>query len=231
MSTAIVTGGSSGIGLAISKMLKNKGYDVYSLSRNKAPDPLINHIEMDLSKIEVQEHLIKGIYKKYKDLKVLVHSAGQGIFGLHEELNPSKLNAMMQINFVAPVIITRHLLRTIKQNQGWIVFISSIVSDKISPLAAAYSGTKSGISQFAKSIWEESRKSGLRVVNLQPDMTESNFYKQNWFDKDDDIDSYLKPDEIAEILSHLMDQRTGINITELKIQPRLHKIQKKKLDT
>lgn len=226
MNSALVTGASSGIGLEIANMLVRNQFIVHGISRRKPGSDSILHIPIDLSNLSLYENELKAWQKKLKDLRVLVHSAGVGLFGLHEELNLAKLKNMMDVNLNAPILLTRLFLRTLKENKGWVVFISSITAHKSSPLASAYSASKAGLSQFAASLWEEARKSGLRVICIEPDMTHSEFYAENWFDVDSDPESFLEPVEIADVLEYALKQRDSVNIHNIKIQPRLHKIKK-----
>jgi len=227
MSLALVTGASSGIGLEISKMLLKNNFVVYGISRNKPNLDSIQHIPMNLLEISKLSRELEELVKKLKEIKVLVHCAGLGLFGLHEELNFLKLEEMLYLNFSVPILLTRLFLRNLKRNQGWVVFISSTTASRASSLASAYSATKAGLSHFSLSLWEETRKSGLRVVCLEPDITNSNFYRETWFEPDSNVEAYLEPKEIAEILENILHKRSSINILNVKIQPKFHRIKKK----
>ncbi len=225
---SLVTGGSSGIGLEIANMFLEENLEVYSISRTKPLNHKIKHIEFDLLNFQQYHPTFQKLKKKLKDLKVLVHSAGKGIFGLHEELNFQKTKEVLDLNLMAPILLTQIFLRNLKQNKGFIVFVSSITATKPSPLASAYAASKAGLSQFAKSLWEETRKAELKIVNLEIDMTQTPFYKDTWFTTDTHPNSYIKPKQIAEILRNIYLQKENLNITNIIIQPQFHRIQKKK---
>lgn len=75
------------------------------------------------------------------------------------------------------MIITNLLLRDLKKNKGTIINISSITAEKTNPHGCAYGATKAGLTSFSHSLFEEARKYGVRVVNLEPDMTDTNLYR------------------------------------------------------
>lgn len=229
--SAIVTGASRGIGLAVSRMLLQEGYTVHGIARS-SPETVQNEKfvfhEMDLSDIDSLEKNLSPLKRLCPHLKVLVLNAGMGLFGLHEELPLKKLSEMMFLNFVSPVITARIFLRLLKQNQGTMVTVSSASSLRSSALAAAYSGTKAGLSQFSRSVFDESRKSGLRVVNIVPDIVSSEFYRDNWFEPESENDSFLYPEEVAEAVKTCLSFRPEMNISEIHLEPRLKRIRKKK---
>ncbi|MDX1958175.1 MAG: SDR family oxidoreductase [Leptospiraceae bacterium] len=231
MKTAIVTGASSGIGLSIAKRLISLGYLVYGIGRNFSKTKNLNQFiecELDLSDPNLILQKSKILFDEIDSLDVLVHSAGIGKFGLHEELNPKELLKMIQTNFTAPVLLNQLLLRKLKKAKGIIFSISSITAKKNSALAAAYSGTKAGLTQFHESIFEESRKSGLRIVNIHPDITQTNFYEENWFSEESsDPEAFLLPEDIADIVEFSLKQRTEILIRDLTLSPQKHRIKKK----
>lgn len=228
--SAIVTGASRGIGLAVSMMLLKEGYTVHGIARsfpeNLQSENFIFH-KMDLSVVDTLEKNLSPLKTLCPNLKVLVLNAGIGLFGLHEELPVKKLSEMMLLNFVSPVIITRIFLRLLKKNQATIVTVSSASSMKSSGLAAAYSGTKAGLSQFSRSVFDESRKSGLRVVNIVPDIVSTDFYRDTWFEPESGEDSFLYPEEVAEAVRTCIGVRPAMNISEICLEPRLKRIRKK----
>lgn len=229
--TAIVTGASRGIGLEISKVLVELGYQVLGFARDFSSTSFehqnFTKIAIDLSNIkELEKNL--SLYKKKFNLSVLVHCAGIGIFGLHEELNFQDLEKMLQLNFVSPILISKFFLRELKENKGIIFHISSITAIQDSPLASAYSATKAGISHFGKSLFSEARKSGLKIINLQPDITQSDFYNQTWFEPDfEDPDSYIKVTDLGKYIKLILEGDVEFGYLDITLKPQKHKIKKK----
>lgn len=232
MKIALITGATSGIGYEITQRLLEKKYKVYALGRDfsKVSENIKkneNFIELkcDLAKLDEIEKTLYSIKKISFDL--IVNSAGLGYFGLHEELDISKIKNMVSVNLQAPLIITQFFLRTLKANRGTIINISSITAKKESPLGAAYSATKAGLSHFGKSLFDEVRKYGVKVVNIHPDMTKTDFYKSTFFECADDKNSYINVWDIGKTLDFILEQDENIVITDLTIRPQKHIIKKK----
>ena len=128
--TAVVTGSSSGIGLALSRMLVKNGYEVFGFGRNferaeaqefcKEQPEKFHAVVCDITDTQALCAHIKEIDKNYR-VTVLVNNAGVGYYGLHEELNPKKIQKMVRTNLEAPMILTQQLLRTLKKNRGTVI--------------------------------------------------------------------------------------------------------------
>jgi len=231
MKSAIITGVSSGIGLAIAEKVLTLGYKVYGLSRTESVeltrDTNFQFVQCDLRDAKTLRKKIDEITKLDKNIQILINNAGFGLIGLHEELDYPKLEEIIQVNLTAPILITRLVLRQIKQNQGTIINISSITAKKSSPLASAYSAAKAGLTQFGESLFEEVRKSGAKVCNIHPDVTKTNFYKDLSIKEDSDPNAYLLPETIAETIETILSQKNTLAITDITIQPQKHKIERR----
>ncbi|WP_373899768.1 SDR family NAD(P)-dependent oxidoreductase [Haloimpatiens sp. FM7315] len=231
MKSAIVTGASSGIGLEITKGLLKDNYKVYGFARDFSKtdieDENLIKVVCDIINTSLLEEKVKEIKSKDKEIKLLVNNAGVGYFGPHEEINPKKLHAMIATNLEAPIILTHLLLRELKKNQGYIINISSITAKKSSPIGCAYSATKAGLSHFSEGLFDETRKYGVKVITIHPDMTKTDFYRNANFKEGDEEDSYITSKCIEGALEMALNQREGTVITDLTIRPQRHKIGKR----
>lgn len=232
MKCAIVTGASSGIGLEITKVLLNNNYKVYGLARDfsKINIQNINFIKevCDITKTFLLEEKIKYIRSVENEIYVLVNNAGVGYYGPHEEINTKKLHAMIATNLEAPIILSHLLLRDLKKNSGYIINISSITAKKASPIGCAYSATKAGLSHFSESLFEETRKAGVKVVTIHPDMAKTNFYENANFREGDLPESYITGECVAKAFEMILNQREGTVLTDITIRPQKHMITKRK---
>ena len=223
---AIVTGTSSGIGYAIADALLELGYQVFGISRTLNDKCRFNTIVCDICDTEKLLVEIDKIRKEYR-VEILVNNAGIGFYGLHEELNARKIKQLVRTNFEAPMILTNYLLRELKRNKGWVINISSVTASKTNPHGCAYGATKAGLASFSRSLFEEARKYGVRVVNVEPDMTVTNLYRNADFKASDDVMASLSPEEVAEAVSYILKQREGLVVTDITIRPQLHRLSKK----
>ena len=211
MKNAIVTGYSSGIGKAISIKLEDYGYNIIKLN---------SRLE-DISSLEKEIKLIL----KSSDIDLLVNCAGVGIFQPHEEISISKIKELIDINLTAPIILSNLLLRSLKKTTGSIINITSIEATQHSKFSALYTATKSGLRDFGLSLFEEVRKSGVRVTSINPDITQTNFFEDLQFEPSTKKDTYLLPDAIAKSVIDILSF-DGV-ITDITIRPQKFEIKRK----
>ncbi|TCS84513.1 SDR family NAD(P)-dependent oxidoreductase [Tepidibacillus fermentans] len=231
MKTAIVTGASSGIGLAIAKKLNRLGFVVYGLARDfSKTDDQHEHFQKIVCDVTDTKQLIevtKKIKEQEKDIFILVNNAGVGYFGPHETLSPKQIETMIATNLQAPLILSNLLLRELRKSKGYIINISSITAKKSSSFGCAYSATKAGLSHFGISLFDEVRKSGVKIVTIHPDITQTPFYDHLDFQEGDVPESYITPECVANAVETILSQREGTVLTELTIQPQRHMISRK----
>ncbi len=210
MLKAIVTGYSSGIGKAVCEELEQNNYHIIKL----------------VSRLEDLEAVEKEIQEVLKDcdINLLVNCAGLGIFQPHEEISLVKIKELIDINLTAPIILSNLCLRSLKKTQGHIINITSIEATKHSKFSALYTATKSGLRDFGLCLFEELRKSGVRVTSINPDITDTNFFDALQFKPSSKQDTYLLPQTIATAVMQVL-QTKGV-ITDLTIRPQKFEIKK-----
>lgn len=236
MKAAILTGASSGIGLAIAKVLCVLGYEVFGFGRNfdtpefeqtGLPEEQFHPIVCDLLDTQKLLDTVKKITSQ-KDVSVLVNNAGTAYYGLHEELNPQKIQQMVRVNLEVPMILTQQLLRTLKKHAGYIINIASVTANGANPHGCAYGATKAGLSSFSHSLFEEARKYGVKVVTVFPDMTQTSLYRNADFRESEEAAARLLPSEVAQAVEFALSQREGLVVSDITLKPQLHRIQRKK---
>ena len=231
--TAIVTGASSGIGKAIAHRLVKMGYEVYGIGRrfDEEEIPGFHHVICDLRETREMLAAIKRIVKTPgTEPEVLVNNAGSAYYGLHEELNPEKIQEMVRVNLEIPMVITQQLLRILKENKGYIFNISSVTAISSNPHGAAYGATKAGLLSFGRSLFDEARKYGIGVTSILPDMTDTALYRNADFEADAAMDAHLEPEDAADAVEYALSVRKGVCVPEIVIRPQLHRIKKKSRD-
>jgi len=227
--SAIVTGASAGIGSEISRRLCGLGFEVFGIGREfkePAEEQLFHPIVCDLLDTQQLLQNIKEIAAR-GDVSVLVNNAGVAYYGLHEELNPKKIQQMVRTNLEVPMILTQQLLRHLKANRGFVINISSVTAQSSSPHGCAYGATKAGLAGFSRSLFDEARKYGVKVVTIYPDMTKTDLYRNADFTVGEEEASYLLPKEIADAVSFILKQREGAVVSEITVKPQIHRIKRK----
>ena len=229
----IVTGASSGIGLATAQVLAEAGAKVYSVSRTGRPKDdnyksheNVVHIKGDITDLYSMKKLVKEIGDK-EGIDFLINNAGVGYYGLHEELNAAKIKEIVRTNFEAPMILSQLVLRQLKKSKGFIINISSVTALQPSPHGCAYGASKAGLTAFSRSLFDEARKYGVKVVSVHPDMTSTDLYRNADFKEDEDMAAHLEPQEVAQTVEYIINIRDGAVIQEITIKPQFHRIRRK----
>ena len=207
----LLTGASRGIGKAIKEKLKE--YEIITLCRNC-------EVKLDLNDIESVKKL------KIDNLYGIIHNAGIGYFGQFEDIKTEKIIEMVNVNYLAPLIITKNHLKDIKKNQGFIINISSSSALCPARLGVVYASTKEALRFFGKSLFEEVRKSGVKVCNILPDLTMSDFHNNTFFKPSAEELAHIKPKDIAKIIKEIINMPKNMVIEEIVIKPQIFKIEK-----
>lgn len=228
---AIVTGASSGIGYAIGRKLDMLGYEVFGFGRDFGKAGFeetggLHPMVCDVLDTEKLCALVRQIAAEHQ-VRVLVNNAGVGYYGLHEELNPQKIKELVRTNLEVPMILTQQLLRHLKKTGGYVINIASVTAKESNPHGCAYGATKAGLAGFSRSLFEETRKYGVKVVTIFPDMTKTNLYRNADFREGDEAEAYLLPEEVAEAVEFALSRREGMVVSEIVLQPRIRRIRRK----
>lgn len=199
--TALVTGGSRGIGYAIAEKLIANGINVLSPTRS----------EMNLlSDISIENYLASVD----KRIDIIVNNAGINPIAAIPEIEDSDINDTMQINLVAPLKIIRSLVPAMIENDyGRIVNISSIWSVVSKPGRTIYSASKSGLNGITRTIAVELAKNNVLINAVAPGYVNTELTRQNNSEKDIQsieksipIKRLAEPAEIAELVYFLVSE-------------------------
>lgn len=233
MKNSVVTGASSGIGRACSIMLLNSGYAVYGVARDFSRCDIdheaFTRCACDLTDSNGLSGAVADIRHKIKGrLHLLLNCAGSGAFAPHEEISPEQICGMLNLNLGAPLVLASLFLRDIKRAEGFIINISSITAMQPAPRGCAYGATKAGLLHFSRSLFEETRRAGVRVVCIMPDITRTPFFDGLDFGPADDPDTFIQPECVARAVREVINQREGTVITEMVIRPRRFMLEKRR---
>ena len=227
LKTTIVTGASSGIGLAISKMLAEEGYNVYGIGRifPEGCDFFEQRISLDLRDTDI---LLKKL-STIKKVDILVNAAGSAFYGLAEFNTPAQIQEMCRVDLEAPMILTSALLPRLKDSKGMVINIASVTSTRINTHGAVYGALKAGLRSYGRSLYEEVRKTGVRVVTVCPDLTAgTKLYRNADFRPSEEDGCFLLPEDTAECVRSVINMREGAVVTEVEVRPQFNRIEKKK---
>ena len=181
----LITGGSSGIGFAIAEAALAKGADVVITGRRQdvvmeAAKQLrqgrrrIESVAADVSTASGRAATLKLSLEKLGGLDVLVNNAGGVRAGRLEETTEAEIRTMIEVDLVAPILLTRAALPALRASgDGLVVNVTSGIALVAAPFYATYAGVKGGLSKFGESLRRELNGEGIRVMTVYPGATDT----------------------------------------------------------
>ena len=173
---AIVTGGTSGIGLCTAAALHEKGCKVYTFSRRESNDPRFTHIRVDVTDAEAAEAAVRKAAAAEGRIDIVVNCAGFGISGAIEFTPIEAARRQMDVNFFGMVNVNKPVLTIMrKQGGGRIVNTSSMAAVFAIPFQAYYSASKAAINSYTCALINEVRPYNISVCAVQPGDIKTDF--------------------------------------------------------
>jgi 3-oxoacyl-[acyl-carrier protein] reductase len=181
MRNVLVTGGSRGIGLSIARRLTAAGYNVIAVARResgelrdaiaelKARGGGLHFRGSDLSEVDAIPAFVKSVRDEFGAIYGLVNNAGIGTEGLLATMHNSEIEALIRLNVLSPVILTKYVVRhMMADGEGRIVNISSIIASTGYNGLSVYGATKAAATGFTRSLAREVGKLGITVNAIAP---------------------------------------------------------------
>ena len=172
MKNVFLTGASSGIGLAIAKLLVSEGHEVWGTSRNleRIPKvPRLHSVRLDLGDPRSVEGAFNAALAEAGHFDVLINNAGAGHFDPAEVIPMETITSQFQILVFGQIQLMQLALRHMQtRGDGLIINVTSLASRLPVPFMAAYNAAKAAMASFTMSIQLELGGSRVRVVDLQP---------------------------------------------------------------
>jgi NADP-dependent 3-hydroxy acid dehydrogenase YdfG len=203
---ALVTGGSSGIGLAIARMLAQEGFGLTLVARRPeklqaAAEELGAHaVAANLASPDGCEPVVPAHVERWGRLDVLVNSAGVGIGGRVEELEPKHAGLQIAVNLGATLLITHAAIPHLRKTRGLIVNLASIAGTIPTPGLAVYGATKAAVIQLTTTLNRELEDDGVRATAISPGFVDTAMTTWTGLPSEEQI----QPDDIAEIVRTLL---------------------------
>ena len=190
MATALITGASSGIGLALARVFAGDGVDVILSARSEDRlRELANEVRetyrvkarvipADLSRPGQAQKIYDRVVATGWQVDCLVNNAGFGVYGDFAETDWMAEAAMVQVNIVALTQLTKLFLpEMIARGRGKILNVASTAAFQPGPMMAVYFATKAYVLSFSEAIAHELRGTGVHVTALCPGATETGFQR------------------------------------------------------
>jgi len=220
MPSGLVTGGSSGIGLAIARALREDGYDLTISSRRPekveaAAEELGAHgIAADVSREEDCERVVAAHRERFGGLDVLVNSAGIGIGGRIEDLSTKHFDLQLAVNLRGLFLVTRLCLPLLKESRGWIVNLASIAGTIPTPGLSAYGASKAAVISLTRTLNAELETEGVRAVALCPGFVDTPMAEWSGIPADE----MIQPEDCAELVRFLLRLSPHARVPQVVIE-------------
>jgi len=192
--TAIVTGASSGIGLASVRALHKAGYRVFGTSRRSSTvlGDAGTLLTCDITDEASVAAMVKTVLDETGRIDLLVNNAGFGISGGAEESSIAQAQDLFDVNLFGVIRAIRAVLPTMRtQRSGRIINISSVLGLIPAPYMALYAASKHAVEGYSESLDHEVRNQGIRIVLVEPAYTRTAF-DQNLLVPDAQLELYAE---------------------------------------
>ena len=218
--TAIVTGGTRGIGRAIAKALVNAGVKVAITARNE--DDIANAVS-ELGAVsgyvcDVRDYdQVRAVFAKIGGVDILVNNAGIGMFASVESMSPDDFRAVLETNLFGVFYCCHEAIPLMKQRGGgYIINISSLAGTNAHPKMAAYNASKFGLNGFSEALMQEVRHDGIKVSYIMPGSVNTEFGGD---EPSDEKSWQLQPADIAQLVMDLLSYPDRTLPSRVEIRP------------
>lgn len=203
-----ITGGTSGIGEALTRLFLKHGLKVYEMSRRASGVDGSIHIQGDVTKEEDLQKAIQWIEEAGDCVDFLINNAGFGISGAAEFADFDRALEQIDVNFLSATRVTSIFLPMLRKSQGRIIFTSSVAGAIPIPFQAFYSASKAAINTYAMALANEVRPFGVSVTSIMLGDTRTGFTKAR--KKNETGDELYQGKISASVQKMEKDERNGM---------------------
>ncbi|MEK6775233.1 MAG: SDR family NAD(P)-dependent oxidoreductase [Bdellovibrionota bacterium] len=236
MSWVLITGATSGIGLATAQLLATRSYKLILLGRRKdrldslqkelSPKTEIKTFDFDLRDTTQIQGFLMAQKSLLNEVQILINNAGlaRGADKIQDS-NLEDIDEMIETNLTALLHLTRGLLpHLLKRGQGHIVNMGSVAGRIVYPKGAVYCATKFAVRAISDGLRMDLLGTPIRVTNIEPGMVNTEFseVRLNSKEKADQVYQNMNPltaQDIAETILWCLERPAHVNIQELVIYP------------
>jgi NAD(P)-dependent dehydrogenase (short-subunit alcohol dehydrogenase family) len=204
--SALVTGGSSGIGLAIARMLHEEGYGLTLVARKverlEAAGAELDAtcVAADVRDEEECARVVAAHLDAHGGLDVLVNSAGVGIGGTIAQMTTKQFDLQQSVNLRSAFLVTREALPALRASRGYVVNLASIAGTIPTPGLASYGASKAALISLTRSLVREETDTGVRATALCPGFVDTPMAEWTGIEGD----QMIQPEDCAELVRTLL---------------------------
>jgi len=227
----VITGASSGIGLATARLLSRRGHALLLLARRLEPMlqlqlPNSLALSVDVSDRAAVLAAVAQAEQRFGPVDAIINNAGVMLLGSIATQDPDEWDRMLDIN-VRGLLNGIHAVAAgmVERKQGTIINVSSVAGRKTFPNHVAYVGTKFAVSGLSENLREELSPSNVRVITIEPGAVETELLshtsdeaiKAGYNDWKQEMGGVLSADNIAEVIDFAYGQPQSVCIREIVV--------------
>lgn len=226
--TALITGGSKGIGLGVAEAMVEQGMKVAVTSRHQeaadeaaaslnklAADHAIG-IKADVRDLEAQKASVHTVIDKWGKLDVLIANAGIGHFSSIEEMAPEDWQSVIDINLTGVFNSTKAAVPSLIDSNGYLITIASLAGTNFFPTGAAYNASKFGLVGFTQAVMLDLRQKGVNVSTIMPGSVATYFNDHVPNEKDA---WKIQPEDLGELVIDMLQMNPRSLPSKIEIRP------------
>lgn len=226
--TALVTGGSKGIGYGIAEALINQGVKVAITSRSSVAAELaakkLNEIKpgyamgvaADVRDLSSQQKVVESILSQWGQLDYVIANAGVGHFAPIQELTPEQWQETIDINLTGVFYTAKATLDALKKTEGYFITIASLAGTNFFEKGSAYNASKFGLVGFTQAIMLDLRSEGIKVTTIMPGSVATHFNDHQPSEKDA---WKIQPEDIGEMVCDLIKMNPRTLPSKIEVRP------------
>ncbi|WP_238320923.1 SDR family oxidoreductase [Neotamlana nanhaiensis] len=228
--TALITGGTKGIGFATALTLLNEGVNVAITSRseasavkaanalnaNKKTDAKAIGIEADVKDYESQQQAVAQTLSHFKQLDIVIANAGVGHFASIEEITTEQWRDTIETNLTGVFYSIKSSVEALKQSEGYFISISSLAGTNFFANGSAYNASKFGVTGFTQAVMLDLRQHNIKVSTIMPGSVSTHFNNHT----PSDADAWkIQGEDIGEIVVGLLKMNPRTLPSKVEVRP------------
>ena len=230
--TALITGGTKGIGLGVAEMLIKEGYKVAITGRNAETVEVVaaqlNQLQegaalgivADVRSFDSQQAAVNQVLEKWGRLDVLVANAGVGHFAPIETLTLEQWQETIDINLTGVFYSTKASLAALKASKGYLITIASLAGINFFANGSAYNASKFGLVGFTQAVMMDVRSAGIKATTIMPGSVATHFNNHEPSEKDA---WKIQPEDIGQIVVDLLKMNPRTLPSKIEVRPTMPK--------
>lgn len=228
--TALITGGTKGIGYGIAEALLAEGINVAITGRSKSStEEAVKKLNAsgndrakaigvaaDVRSYESQEKAVKAALDAFGTVDILIANAGLGHFGSVEDLSIEQWQETIDTNLTGPFYTLKAGLEQLKKNKGYFISISSLAGTNFFKGGSAYNASKFGLTGFSQAAMLDLRDFGIKISTIMPGSV-STYFNGNEPDKEDAWK--IQKEDIGKLVVDLLKMNPRTLPSKIEVRP------------